>query len=84
VRRFFEAWKSGFGKHRYQVHEIADAGGCHFAFRFSLTGTIGDSAAHISSERGAVITLEDGLTIRHENFRSWDETLEALRRAAGG
>ena len=26
VRRFFRPWKAGFGSHRYELHEIADAG----------------------------------------------------------
>lgn len=83
VRDFFRAWKSGFGTHHYEAREIADAGGRHTAIRFSVNATIGDSGTEISSELAALITLgEDGLIVRHENFRSWDGALEALRRAS--
>ena len=85
VRNFFETWKSGFGDHRYELREIADAGGPHVAARLGLSGTIGDSGSQVSWELGSVITLDgDGLAVRHENFRDWEETLEALRRAASG
>jgi SnoaL-like protein len=84
VRRFFETWKSGFGQHRYEVREVADAGGRHFAVRFGLAGTIGDSATEIVSELANVNTLEHGLVVRQENFRSWETALDALRRASNG
>jgi ketosteroid isomerase-like protein len=85
VRDFFETWKSGFGDHRYELREVADAGGRHLAIRFGLSGTIGDSGSKVSWELGSVLTLDrNGLAVRHENFRNWEETLEALRRAAGG
>ena len=83
VRDFFIAWKSGFGTHHYEAREVADAGGRHTAIRFSATGTIGDSDTEITSELAAVISLgEHGLIIRHENFRSWEAALDALRRTA--
>lgn len=81
VRRFLEAWKSGFGAHRYEMREIADAGGRHFAIRFGLRATIADSSTEVTGELGNVNTIEDGLLIRQEHFRSWPETLDALRRA---
>jgi hypothetical protein len=84
VRRFIEAWKSGFGEHRYEMREIADAGGGHFAVRFGLEGTFAGSDTAITSELGNVNTLEDGLLVRQEHFPTWQETLDALRRAAGG
>jgi SnoaL-like domain len=82
VRRFFETWKSGFGRHRYEVREVADAGGRHFAVRFGLAGTIGDSDTEIVSELANVNTLKHGLVVKQENFRSWEAALDALRRAS--
>jgi hypothetical protein len=84
VRRFLDAWKSGFGRHRYETREIADAGGARFALRFGLAATFADSRTEVQSELGSVNTFEDGLLVRQEHFRTWEETLDALRRAAGG
>ena len=81
VRRFLDAWKSGFGDHHYEMREIADAGGRHFAVRFGLRARIGDSQTEVTSELGNVNTIDDGLLIRQEHFRTWQETLDALRRA---
>ncbi|HEX6712509.1 MAG TPA: nuclear transport factor 2 family protein [Thermoleophilaceae bacterium] len=78
VRAFFEQWKSGFGEHLYHVREIADAGGGHFAVRYGLRGTIAGSQAAVMNELAAVITVDDGLVTRHENFRDWSEALEVL------
>jgi hypothetical protein len=82
VRRFFETWKSGFGEHRYDVREVADAGGGHFAIRFGLAGTIGDSSTEVVSELGNVNSVENGLLVRQQNFRTWQDTLDALRRTS--
>ena len=81
VRRFLEAWKSGFGDHHYEMREIADAGGRHFAVRFGLRARIGESQTEVTSELGNVNTIDDGLLTRQEHFRTWRETLDALRRA---
>ena len=84
VRRFIDAWKSGFSDHHYEMREIADAGGRHFALRFGMRARIADSQTEVTSELGSVNTFDDGLLVRQEHFRTWAETLEALRRAAGG
>lgn len=84
VRRFLDTWKSGFGEHRYETREVADAGGAHFALRFGLAATFAGSRTEVKSELGSVNSFEDGLLIRQEHFRTWEETLDALRRAAGG
>jgi hypothetical protein len=78
VRRFFEQWKSGFGRHRYEAREIADAGGGRFALRFGLSGTIGDTDTDVQEEYGNVNTLEAGLLIRQDNFYEWREALSEL------
>jgi SnoaL-like domain len=78
VRRFFEQWKSGFGRHRYDAREIADAGGDRFAIRFGLSGTIGETEAEVQEEYANVNTLEGGLLIRQENFYEWRGALAAL------
>jgi hypothetical protein len=68
VRRFFQQWKSGFGRHVYEAREIADAGGSRFALRIGLSGTIGDSDTDVHDEYANVNTLEAGLLIRQDNF----------------
>jgi hypothetical protein len=82
VRRFFEQWKSGFGRHTYEAQEIADAGGDRFAIRFGLSGTIGDTEAEVHEEYGNVNTLEGGLLVRQENFYEWRDALSALTEKA--
>jgi SnoaL-like domain len=84
VRRFLDAWKSGFGEHRYEVREIADAGGSHFALRFGLIAKIARSDTEVTGELGSVNEFDDGLLVRQEHFPTWQETLDALRRVAGG
>jgi SnoaL-like domain len=83
VRRFFEQWKSGFGRHTYEAREIADAGGDRFAIRFGLSGTVGETETEVQEEYANVNTLEAGLLIRQENFYEWRDALDALAEAHG-
>ena len=78
VARFVREWKSGFRRFRYEPREIADAGGERFAVRLGMIGTLRGADAEVREEYGTVITLEDGLVRRQENFRDWETALATL------
>ena len=78
VERFTVLWKSGFERFVYEPREIADAGGDRFGVRLGMIATMPGSDVEIREEYGAVLTLRDGLVVRHDNFRDWDAALAAL------
>jgi ketosteroid isomerase-like protein len=80
VRRYFRSWAGTWSEWHFRPERLVAVGDNQVAVDLHQRGRGRASGVEVKSRLGQLWTFRDGLVVRWENFRTFEEALSAARR----